>query len=207
MVNPMLDILKAKARGDWTGVNEASLSRVWTHTKKAGETGFGILTSWRANLPKSKNLTLFKKLQGEVRSLGLGFFKLRGHWKECQDSTIPYDECPKELLVDSEEPAIFVPGLALKDAKRLRAKYDQDAVVYAGPETKGMVALLTSSGLSMLGSFSPNRISQAYSRLRGRPFVFEYVAQSYSEKLIEVQFDPKLGRLIGELRGVLDSGP
>jgi hypothetical protein len=205
-VTKVLDILKAKARGDWEAVNEASLSRVWQHTKKSGERGFAILTSWRAGKSKRENLADFKKLQGEVRGTGSGFFKLLGHWKECQDPDIPYDECPANQLVDSAEPALFVPGLSLKDTKRLGAKYEQDAVVFAGPETKGDVVLVTrGGGVSKLGAFSPGKVSQAYSRVRGRPFVFEYVAQSWGEKLVEKQFDPKLGALIDELRDATEA--
>jgi hypothetical protein len=200
----MLDILSAKAAGRWEAVNEASLSRVWQHAQKAGENGFAILTSWRAGFSKKKNQEIFHRLQQEVRSLDLGFFKLLGHWRECQVD-VPYDECPANELQDSKEPALFVPGMRLKDAKRLRAKYDQDAVIYAGPETEGKVALLTANSLSKLGSFSPGKISQAYSQVRGRPFVFEYVAQTHFEKLIERQFDPKLGRLIDELRSVVST--
>lgn len=201
----MEDILKAKAAGDWEAVNEASLGRVWQHVQQAGEKAFTILTSWRAGFSKAKNLALFKQLEGEVRGLGLGYFKLLGHWRECQDSSIPYDKCPKEQLVDSDEPALFVPGLKLKDAQRLRAKYEQDAVVYAGPETEGEVVLLKSGSTQKIGAFSPNKISQAYSRLRGRSFTFEYLAQSWSEKLLEQHFRAVPQSLIDSARDLLPS--
>jgi hypothetical protein len=204
-VTKVLDILRAKARGDWEAVNEASLSRVWTHTQKAAEKGFAILTSWRQGRTKRENLAEFKKLQADVRGLGLGFFRLRGHWKECKDDTIPYEDCPEELKVDADEPVLFVVGLTLKDAQRLRGKYNQDAVVYGGPETKGVASLVSAGSVNKLGKFNPNTVSTVYSRLRGRPFTFEYVAQSWAEKLVEKQFDPKLGTLIDELRDATEA--
>jgi len=187
------------ARGDLDALNEASLSRVYQHVKKAKKKSFGILTSWRAGNSKRENLADFKRLAGEVRSLGLGFFKLIGHWKECQDPTVDYAKCPPDQLQDTKEPALFVPGISLKDVKRLGAKYEQDAVVYGGPDTDGKVMLIPRGGsMSSLGSFSPNKIAQAYSRVRGRPFTFEYVTQSWGESMIEQT-------LINELRRAVDA--
>ena len=186
------DILAA--RGDPDAVNEASLGRVFQHVKNINEKSFGILTSWRAGKSKRENLSDFKRLAGEVRGLGLGFFKLRGHWKECQDPSVDYADCPPGQLEDTKEPALFVPGITLQDVKRLGRKYEQDAVVYGGPDTKGKVMLIMRGGsMSSLGGFSPNKIAQAYSRVRGRAFTFEYVAQTWGESMIEQ-------RLINELR-------
>jgi hypothetical protein len=199
------DILKAKARGDWEAVNEASLGRVWQHMQKSGKQSFAILTSWRAGKTKRENIADFKKLQGEVRSLGSGFFKLAGHWKECQDPDIPYEQCPKDQLVDAAEPSLFVTGLKLKDVKRLGARYEQDAIVFGGPETDGKVVLVKrGGGVSDIGSFSPSKVSQAYSRVRGRPFVFEYVAQTWAEKMVEQSLGRDLPSLVDELSDAVD---
>ena len=192
------DVLDAKAVSPQK-LNEVSLSRVWQHTQGAASKSYGILTSWRAGKSHKDNLATYKKLEGEVRSLGLGYFKLLGHWRECQVD-VPYDECPDDQLVDAKEPALFVPNIELKDMDRLRRKYDQDAVIYSGPETEDQVSLITGGSPRKLGKFSPGKIAQAYSQIRGRPFVFEYVAQSWNENLI---IQERLKRLTNEARELL----
>lgn len=184
------DIVLAKIAGDYETVNEASLSRAYRHTIDGN---FAILTSWRKSNSKEQNLAQYRSLQSDVRSLGHGFFHLLGHWRECQDPTVPYNDCPADQLSDTKEPSIFVVGIGMQDAKRLGGKYQQDAIIYSGPETKGIVHLVFRDGTAMdLGKFSPSRISQAYSRVRTRgkrqppnSFVFEWTAQSHIEVLIE----------------------
>lgn len=196
----IIDIMKAKHSGNMKKLNEASIGRVYQHFKKSDETGFGIITSWRAGYSKKQNLSLWKKLQSEVRSLGYGYFKLEGHWVECQDTTVPYDKCPKNQLIASIEPALFIPGINLKEIKKLTKKYDQDASVYNGPETKGKMTLVFRTGNQQnIGTFHPNKIAQAYSKLRGRTFTFEgfeYPAQSWTEKLVEMNYKKLMEKII-----------
>lgn len=184
------EVLEAKADGCPVLLNEVSLSRVYRHVTK-GEP-WAIITSWRAGLSPAENRKRLGQLQGQIRSLGLGFFKLMGHWRECQDDSIPYKDCPPDQLVDAVEPSLFVPGLKQRDAVRLMARYDQDAIVYAGPETDGKVSLLyRQGGQDLIGTFHPGRIAQAYSRLKGRTFTFEgfeYVAQGHVEAMVEQVF-------------------
>ena len=99
-----IDIILAREEGRIEDIHEASIGRVYQHWKSSGEKGFMIITSWRAGYAKKKNIELFKKLQQEIRSNGLGFIKLEGHWVECQDTTVPYDQCPPTELV---KPAIL----------------------------------------------------------------------------------------------------
>jgi hypothetical protein len=190
----ILDIIKARQKEDMDDLNEASLGRVYQHYKKSPEKGFGIITAWRAGNTKKQNIELFKKLQNEIRSNGLGFFKLEGHWVECQDNNVPYDECPQTELVASIEPAIFVPGIDEALMKKLTKKYDQDASVYAGPETKGKMHLVFRDGKSQdIGKFHPGKIAQAYSKIRGKTFTFEgfeYKPQTWTEKLVEMNYVP-----------------
>jgi hypothetical protein len=197
------DILQARASGDLQRLNEVSLSRVYNHVQKAGEKSFSILTSWRSGHSQEKNRKNFDELKKKLRDQGLGFFELKGQWQECQDSNIPYDECPHHQLKTSSEPSLFVPGLKMKDAEGITSAYEQDAAVYAGPETKGKVVLIKRGGnTDVLGDFSPGCISQAYSKMKGKPFVFEYVAQSWSEAMLEQQFRKRsgLGPLIRDLK-------
>jgi hypothetical protein len=71
-------------------------------------------------------------------------------------------------------------------AKKIQERFQQDAVVYSGPETNGKTVLIFNDGTqSDLGSFKPSVVSRAYSEIKGRPFVFEYIAQTHSEIMIE----------------------
>ena len=117
-------------------------------------------------------------MKASIRGSNLGFFKLKGHWRE---------EGSEEV---TPEPSLFVPGISLKRAHKLGNKFNQDAIVYSGPETKGKVALIFKSGTKqVIGKFHPQKIAQFYSSVRGKTFVFEgfeYVPQTAVEALIAV---------------------
>ena len=182
-----LDVMAAR-RLSADAINEVSLSRVWQHTQKAGEKSFGIVTSWRQALPKATNESRLKALKSRIRSEGLGFFPMIGHWQECQDTTIQYADCPKDQLVDAKEPTLFVPGIAQNLIAQLGNEYDQDSWLYAGPETDGRVMLFFRVGGETidLGNFHPQRIAQAYSQLKGgAPFVFEAVTYGWADNMAE----------------------
>lgn len=193
-----LDILTAKQYGNKQAVHEASLARIMQHAQNAPEKGFAILTSWRQALSRPQNLSRFMQLKAAVRGKGLGFNTLVGHWQECQDPAVPYDQCPKDQLVDATEPSLFIVGMTLDDAKALGNAYDQDAIVFSGPETGGKVVLVFKDGGTMdIGGFNPMAISQAYSELKGgkdkarRFFKFEYVewpTQGNAESLMEQSY-------------------
>lgn len=176
----------AKSTRDWQTVNESSLNRAYQHAKNGH---FGIITNYRAGRTPAENRAGFSELKARLRQIGLGPIVLLGHWRECQDPTIPYDECPPEQLKDVIEPSLFVPNIDFGTITKLASDYDQDAAVYAGPETGGEVMLMSRDGsMHPIGSFHPNKISRAYSELpgkKGKTFVFEYIVQSHIEALIE----------------------
>jgi hypothetical protein len=209
-------ILVAKLKNEKSKLFEGSLNRIMSHVNKAKEEGFAILTSWRQSNDKKTNLANFQALQSFVRAKGLGYIQLRGHWRECQDTSVPYDQCPPEELLDIVEPSLMVFKIDLETATRLGKHFDQDAVVYAGPETGGQVHLQFKNGETMdLGSFNPMTIGQAYSEYRSkqdkdlkkgqlpraeRHFTFEgysYPAQSFIEKLAEAAIEKNI-RLLNE---------
>ena len=161
--------------GDKSKINEASIKRIAHHIKQTASKSFGILTASRDAYSSKENAARNKKLEGTVRSLGLGFFKLKGHWKECKDPNIDYAKCPNNMKVPVIEISLFVPNLTLKQALKLAKKYDQDSIIYQGPETKDKVELVSKSGSSIkkLGKFSPDTIGRAYSKVKGRTFTFE----------------------------------
>jgi len=132
------------------------------------------LTAYRyANTP-NQNKKLNKDLEGELRKMGHGFFKVEGHWVECQDGNLSYDDCPENLLKDAIEESLFVPNISAKQIHKLGKKYGQDAVIFGGEQTKGNATLIFKDGkVENIGKFSPNKIQQAYSKLKGgKTFVF-----------------------------------
>lgn len=165
------------ARNNATSLNEVSLGRVYQHLQSAPNKAFAILTSWRQGIPEHANKQNLKALEGKIRGAGLGFFKLVGHWKEeGQDKA-------------TAEPSLFVPGITKALATKLGNEFDQDAVIYGGPETQGLVTLIfKGGGEQSIGNFHPGKIVQAYSSLRGKTFTFEgfeYPAQTFVEGIIE----------------------
>jgi hypothetical protein len=156
-------------------LDEASLGRVLQHVQgKKNVKNWGMMTAYRyANTP-NQNKTLNKKLEGELRKMGHGFFKVEGHWVECQDGNLSYEDCPKNLLKDAIEESLFVPNISAKEIHKLGKKYGQDAVIFGGEQTKGNATLIFKDGkVENIGKFSPNKIQQAYSKLKGgKTFVF-----------------------------------
>lgn len=182
------DVIAAYKKGP-KAVNEVSLARVYQHVQRAGTKSFAILTAWLQGRSKQDNLREMADLVAKLRKQNLGFFKLRGAWQECQDKEVAYKDCPPDKLVDASEPSLFIPGITLAATLYYLRRYEQNAVIYSGPETKGDVTLFFPGGHSApLGKFSPSKIAANYSKLRGHPFTFECVAQTDAEKALYREF-------------------
>jgi hypothetical protein len=134
-----------------------------------------MLTAYRYSNTPNQNKKLNKELEAELRQMGHGFFKVEGHWVECQDGNLSYEDCPKNLLKDAIEESLFVPNISAKDIHNLGKKYGQDAVIFGGEQTKGNATLIFKDGkVENIGKFSPDKIQQAYSKLKGgKTFVFK----------------------------------
>lgn len=195
-----------------TKMFEASFTRLKQHTDQAKDSGFAILTSWRQppkdlidpeelKTWKQTQKQNFEQIKGSVRKAGYGFIQLRGHWRECEDITVSYEDCPEEKLTDAIEPVLMVPKIDLESAKLLGQQYNQDAILYAGPETNGVVNLVFRDGSTLtLGNFSPQTLGQAYTEFRTksskstrapRYFRFEGLtvpANSYIEALVDQSY-------------------
>ena len=156
-------------------LDEASLGRVYQHVSgDKNVKSWGMVTAFRSlNTPK-KNRILNKQLETELRGKDLGFFKVEGRWRECQDSNIAYADCPTEKLKDSIETTFFIPNISKDDLHKFGNQYKQDSVLYGGPETKGNAFLIWKDGSQDdVGKFHPNTIQQAYSKMKGgRTFAF-----------------------------------
>jgi len=183
---------------DKAAITEASLGRVYQHVKRAeGGTSFAVLTAYRNGVPKKQNMANQKNLESRLRQQGYGYFKLTGFWKECQDPSMEYDDCPESMKVPVREPSLFVPKMTLDDAVAQAKRFDQDTIIYAGEQTKGNVALYSKSGrkIADLGTFHPNTIGRAYSMVKGKTFTFEGVGYKPSNYMSRVAFDKIIEQL------------
>jgi len=156
---------------------EKSMKRALNHiSKESGIKSWGMITAFRDEFTKKENLARNKKLASDIRGLGYGFFRLDGLWQECQDNTVVYKDCPKSELVAVNEITFFIPKIKKNELAKLTAKYDQDASIYSGKEVDDKIAFITRSGKAnpFATKATPGVISQAYSKLKGKTFVFEY---------------------------------
>jgi hypothetical protein len=166
-------------------LDEASLARAYQHVVEKKVPSWGMLTAYRYANTKKENQAANKQLEADLRNKGYGFFKVEGHWQECQDANLNYVECPQDKLQDSIEVSLFVPSLKHDDAKNLCKKYEQDAVIYGGPETKGNAHLIFKNGSEdNIGVFQPGKVSQAYSKIKGgKTFVFAHKKEKQAEPM------------------------
>ncbi len=165
-------------------LSEASLGRVLQHIQgKKNVKSWGVVTAYRYGNTPIQNKELNKRLSGEIRAKGLGFFELEGHWQECQDKHVNYFDCPKDKLKDSVEIALFVPNISIKDLHKLGNQFEQDAVLYGGEDTKNKGMLVYKNGrLENVGDFHPDNIQQAYSKMRNTGKVFAFQRQKGKKK-------------------------
>jgi hypothetical protein len=159
-------------------LDEGSLSRIQRHIAGATATSWGMLSAERKGLSPQENAIRTAELKSKIREKGLGFVPMKGGWRECQDSDIPYNQCPPEKLVNTTENSFFVPNISRDDVHELGNAYQQDAIIYGGPDTKGFAQLVFGDGnVESIGKFNAENmdtvLSQGYSRMRnGRQFVF-----------------------------------
>ncbi len=190
-------------------MDEASLSRAYQHVVERKSKSWGIMTAYRyANSPK-ENRQRNKELEGYFKSLGYGFFKVEGHWQECQDPNLNYVDCPKEKLQDSVEESFFVPNISKQEIADLGKKFDQDAVIYGGKETKGNAALIFKNGeMEDIGTFQPGKIEQAYSKLKGgKTWVFKKTGEApKTEPEVQPKAEPKKDSKPIKLKSLLPKG-
>jgi hypothetical protein len=166
-------------------LNEASLSRLWKHTQ---ERNIGMVTAFRGRYTKGENLKRNSQLRNDIRAAGFGFYTVEGHYIEGYGS---------EKSKDVKEQTFLVIGDKGDDKGRLKGflkkaggKYNQDSVFYKSFNDKAMLIGTQSKdeeghavefpGLNVefsVGTFNPMKMGQFYSKMKGKPFVFE----SYEE--------------------------
>lgn len=155
-------------------LNESSLNRIYQHIQKKNIESWAIMTSYRSENSPSENKKDFKELKQKLRSMDLGFIEIEG---------VGQEESEEGGIKEVKEPSLFIPKINKKQAQKLSYNYDQWGYIYSGPETNDKIALISVEGTEYLGSFHPNKISQFFSKIKGRPFTFEGVSPtSYMEK-------------------------
>jgi hypothetical protein len=153
-------------------MDEASLSRAYQHVVDKKSPSWGMLTAHRSANNKQQNKKLNKELESDLRGMGYGFFKVEGHWRECQNKEVDYKDCPEDQLVDATEESFFVPNIKKDEIEGLRKKYDQDSVIY-GDKDNDAHLMYRNGSTENIGKFNVNKINQAYSRMKGnRTFIF-----------------------------------
>lgn len=176
-MHSMKELVDAIHAGDANTITAASLGRLWQHTKDLSTSQFAMLTSWSSARAREENIKALDQLKADFRSRGLGYVTLIGHWK------------------DEQEPSFFVPGIDLKSAHELGNKYQQQAIVYGGPDANGKVVLVNSDGSQeqLADKFTPQAVGDSFSELarkRGRKFTFvTSAAVSQSEFLSATAYE------------------
>ena len=157
--------------GDYN-LDEASLSRAYQHVVDKKSPSWGMITAYRYANSKKENQQANKRLEQDLRKMGHGYFKVEGHWQECQDKDVSYVDCPKDKLQDSTEESLFVPNITKDQIGDLCKKYEQDAVIYGDKDSDAHLVFKNGSSEN-IGKFQPGKISQAYSKVKGgKTFIF-----------------------------------
>lgn len=154
-------------------INEASLSRVWKHFNDENTTVI-ILTGFRGDLEKDKNIQRNKAIAGELKNAGYGYFYVDGYWIENQGT---------EDEIKVSEDSIFAINTDTNKSKsfielghKLANKYNQDAIFVKTPE-KVYLKFKDGSEEELKGGLKPGKLGDFYTQLRNNKkantFVFE----------------------------------
>ena len=166
-------------------LNEASIARLWKHTE---ERNIGIVTAFRGRYTVQENRKRNAQLQNDIRAAGYGFYKAKGHYIEGYGSEASKDVSEEVFLVigDKGDDNGRLKGFL----KKAGAKYNQKSVFYKAFTDKAVLIGTQSKdeegrpvdfpGLNVeysVGTFQPMKMGQFYTKMKGKPFVFE----SYEE--------------------------
>lgn len=205
-----------KSFGDWVYEKseydkvtycEASLTRMLSLSSMP----WVIITAYRklnadgSKISKEENINRNLELRSKLNSMKMGVHQLIGHWRECKDSSIPYQDCPESDKVDAVERSYFVPMPKEMDVDKFKKillslgeKYEQDAIIFS--DGKDINLMYPSGGKDLIGQkIGLNQIGNAYSQhilKQNVPFVFEgfmqyhgNMARAYTKDLILPSID------------------
>lgn len=163
-------------------ISEAGLARMLSRIENDQE--FSILTAYRGNYDKNKNIARNRDLRGELNKKKMGAYQLVGHWQECEDPGISYQNCPKDKLHDVVERSYLVvkpKEMSSEDFRNfiveMLKKFEQDGAVY---KSGNDINILEKTGsMFKIGSgMALGKIAQGYSQHVNKtnvPFTFEGV--------------------------------
>jgi hypothetical protein len=186
-------------------LNEASLGRIYQHVVSNPKMkNWGVVTASRGELTAAENKQRNKELENDLRKMGYGFVHVDGMWQECRKPDTEYKDCPDDMKVPTEEKSLFIPNISKDDVLKLGNKYKQDSVLFADEETKakGEATFIDSkSGESFnIGKFSPGKIAQGYSKLKGgKVFTFEPKVEEPKTEVDDVVYN-KRTKTVGIVR-------
>ena len=146
-------------------IKESSLSRLWKHIQHESCKSWAIITSYRDDLG-DKNPEVFRQFAKELRDDGLGYVLLVGYGNEEVDGKV----------IQKHETSLFIPNISLEQSQKFVSKYKQDGFIYSGPEVDDKIINYWQGVVfNTFITWHPDKIGKFYSKLRGRPFVFERV--------------------------------
>lgn len=175
------------AKSEMIDVNESSLSRVWRQTQ---EHDSGTISAYRnardcgdgvkyTNTEKNQRNTI---LASKLKAMGYGITKVKGTYIENygSDNEIPVKE-ESFLVVDLKDG-----GTLKQDLMKLGEMFEQDSITYSkasgeyylistnrcpnGYPGFGKIGVEVKLGKSMFG-----KKGEFYSKVNGRPFIFESI--------------------------------
>lgn len=178
-----------------THLNEASLGRVYQHTK---DRNIGMITAHRAENTSEENRKRNDELEHHIRKAGYGFVKVKGRYIENHGT-------PHAKTVD--EHSFLVVGKKGDDKGELKhflkkhgEKYGQDSVLHKSHDEETAKLHGTREGgwpgkgeTHDVGTFHPSRAGEFHTAMKGgkKTFAFESVEflrpVSFSNRM-EVEF-------------------
>lgn len=160
---------------------EATLVRLFAHTKTRS---IGIISASRGRYGAEENNIRSEKLKADIRENGFGYYKLKGHYIEGYGTDNAKDFEERTFLIIGKEGDDN--GKVKGFLKKYGAKYNQESVLYKPFNSDRAYLIGTSDvdedgnpvkpGLGVeedQGEFVPNKLGRFYSKMKGKPFVFE----------------------------------
>ena len=151
-------------------ITEISLARVFSHVEKRP---FALLTAFRGSNSLSVNRGLNKKLENDIRAAGFGFDKVVGTYEEDLGDGKKRRVTEESFMIIGDDATPAKVGAIKGFAKKMGAKYEQDAVFFKSPTSSQGVVIGTKAdawpGLGKeegVGEFKPNRLSGIYTALK-----------------------------------------
>jgi hypothetical protein len=165
-------------------IDESSFSRLLSRVNK-GHNDFVVITAYRDNLSARENVARNKELRQLFSQKKMGVYGLIGHWQECKNADVDYNDCPEKDKIDSiERSYLAVRSNMTQDdfidfCFYLGKKFNQDGIVLVCREYKGVYSSGNRNLIDQFdkGKITLNKVQQAYSEyVRGSgniKFIFE----------------------------------